>query len=112
MTTDYNDGNWHGWNGGECPVHPMSKVEGLEASGGQWVALANGNDWQLFRGAFRVVKPYVAPTEYSGECYAYHYTNLAPTLCGDTPLAKSMPGKWTATHTNGKLSKITWEATE
>ena len=24
---DYNDGNWHGWNGGECPVHPKSMVE-------------------------------------------------------------------------------------
>ena len=21
---DYNDGNWHGWDGGECPVHPES----------------------------------------------------------------------------------------
>lgn len=25
--TDYNDGNWHGWNGGECPVHPKTLVE-------------------------------------------------------------------------------------
>lgn len=24
--TDYNDGKWHGWNGGECPVHPDSLV--------------------------------------------------------------------------------------
>lgn len=24
--TDYNDGNWHGWNGGECPVHRDSVV--------------------------------------------------------------------------------------
>ena len=23
---DYNDGNWHGWNGGECPVHPDSEI--------------------------------------------------------------------------------------
>ena len=27
--TDYNDGNWHGWNGGECPVHPKSEVEAV-----------------------------------------------------------------------------------
>ena len=27
--TDYNDGNWHGWNGGECPVHPRSVVEAV-----------------------------------------------------------------------------------
>ena len=25
--TNYNDGKWHGWNGGECPVHPNTKVE-------------------------------------------------------------------------------------
>lgn len=27
--TDYNDGMWHGWNGGECPVHPKSEVEAV-----------------------------------------------------------------------------------
>lgn len=27
--TDYNDEKWHGWNGGECPVHPMSLVEAV-----------------------------------------------------------------------------------
>ena len=25
--TSYNDGKWHGWNGGECPVHPETEVE-------------------------------------------------------------------------------------
>jgi hypothetical protein len=25
--TDYNDGEWHGWNGGECPVDPRAWVE-------------------------------------------------------------------------------------
>ena len=25
--TDYNDGKWHGWNGGECPVHPESELK-------------------------------------------------------------------------------------
>lgn len=24
---DYNDGQWHGWNGKECPVHPKSMIE-------------------------------------------------------------------------------------
>lgn len=23
---DYNDGNWHGWDGGECPVHPKTMI--------------------------------------------------------------------------------------
>lgn len=26
--TDYNDGEWHEWAGGPCPVHPKSKIEG------------------------------------------------------------------------------------
>ena len=26
---DYNDGKWHLWNGGECPVHPKSEVEAV-----------------------------------------------------------------------------------
>lgn len=25
--TNYNDGKWHGWNGGKCPVHPESIVQ-------------------------------------------------------------------------------------
>jgi hypothetical protein len=25
--TDYNDGEWHEWNGGECPVDPRAWVE-------------------------------------------------------------------------------------
>lgn len=25
---NYNDGEWHGWNGGECPVHPKTEIEG------------------------------------------------------------------------------------
>ena len=27
--TNYNDGNWHIWNGGECPVHPKTEVEAV-----------------------------------------------------------------------------------
>ena len=25
---NYNDGNWHKWEGGPCPVHPQSEIEG------------------------------------------------------------------------------------
>ncbi len=63
--TDYNDGNWHGWNGGECPVHPESMVvvtfnDGEEYKGfhaDKWI-------WDSDRDkivAFRVTKPYVEP---------------------------------------------------
>jgi len=24
---NYNDGKWHGWDGGECPVHPETVVD-------------------------------------------------------------------------------------
>lgn len=27
VMTNYNDGKWHGWNGGECPVHADSLIE-------------------------------------------------------------------------------------
>lgn len=66
--TDYNDGKWHGWNGGECPVHPESVV--------QFVAKLNAgtlNEWSADQCdwdsasnpiiAFRVVKPCREPRE-------------------------------------------------
>ena len=70
--TDYNDGKWHGWNGGECPVHPKSVVEvryedssynGIDQGKGLdygWIKFANK------RGicAFRVVKEYREPREF------------------------------------------------
>lgn len=29
---NYNDGNWHGWAGGECPVHPESEIQAVRGS--------------------------------------------------------------------------------
>ena len=43
--TGYNDGKWHGWNGGECPVHPKSRVQGLEPVGVFWTADAEACHW-------------------------------------------------------------------
>jgi len=69
--TNYNDGNWHGWIGGECPVHPKSLVE--------WVHVCELDEWSLgvqekmeagqlgFSEeiiAFRVVKEYREPREF------------------------------------------------
>lgn len=59
--TDYNDGKWHGWNGGERPVHPDSVIEaaygdGIEedrAKGFAW-SHREGNSYNLV--AFRVTK--------------------------------------------------------
>ena len=69
--TDYNDGNWHGWNGGECPVHPESVIDAVwpstmddkksyrdarKAKDFPWIV---GGAWVPF--LFRVTKPYVEP---------------------------------------------------
>ena len=76
--TNYNDGLWHGWNGGECPVDPQSEVEWMSLGGGNTVA-AGALDWSLSAGqplvAFRVVKEYREPRElwhlldHNGEVY-------------------------------------------
>ena len=65
----YITGQWYGWNGGECPVHPKSKVEvrlcNPAEEFGDMTDIADGWDW-VFRGSsgivsFRVVTPYVEP---------------------------------------------------
>lgn len=59
--TDYNDGNWHGWNGGECPVHPESLIELRTPSGYHETDRKAGiTEWASPR-LFRVTKPYVEP---------------------------------------------------
>ena len=32
---NYNDGNWHAWEGGKCPVHPQSIIEVIWSTRGQ-----------------------------------------------------------------------------
>jgi hypothetical protein len=67
---NYNDGNFHGWNGGECPVHPKSRVGGvgyvndnsLPSTLSNWAA--RDFDWEGFRGAFRVTKEHKEPREW------------------------------------------------
>lgn len=85
MVTDYNDGQWHGWNGGECPVHPETVVDTRHLKSGpinnseiySWAAKvteqAGWFDSECWAGidddkhnpivAFRVVKPYREPLE-------------------------------------------------
>jgi len=69
---DYNDGKWHGWNGGECPVHPKTEVDAVFGDGGfQPFIIGECLDWsgpeKLPRShvvAFRVVKEYREPREF------------------------------------------------
>jgi hypothetical protein len=68
---NYNNGNWWGWSGGECPVHPESVVEYIwhdtnqnRFGSMQMKAGYNENDerpaWpHIIR--FRVITPYVEP---------------------------------------------------
>ena len=69
---DYNDGKWHGWNGGECPVHPDSFVDVLYDDDykivGGTAGMKNGVRWvHNWDGrkiiAFRVIKEYKEPRE-------------------------------------------------
>jgi hypothetical protein len=72
--TNYNDGLWHGWNGGECPVHEDSTVEGIYLNGGKptdespVIDYAGQFDWRREEVfdlvAFRVVKEYREPREF------------------------------------------------
>jgi hypothetical protein len=67
--TDYNDGSWHGWNGGECPVHPDSEVEAMYISASQIAVIHDKRRARRFVWdapvssviAFRVTKPYREP---------------------------------------------------
>lgn len=68
--TNYNDGKWHGWNGGECPVHPKTVVEVVylfagepfketyEASVWDWTATVD----PVIN--FRVIKEHKVPREF------------------------------------------------
>ncbi len=86
--TDYNDGKWHGWNGGTWPegVHQNSMVEAyyridayeddLTIQGAFAAGAAYGRSWPDIV-AFRVVKPYREPrviwvNEYSSGALAPH----------------------------------------
>ena len=80
--TDYNDGKIHGWNGGDCPVHPETVVEywlraGVE--GGRHEA--DGLLWGHSKSAgdiiaFQVVKEHREPkTIWVNEYPAGHSTN-------------------------------------
>lgn len=65
--SDYNNGQIHGWNGGDCPVHPHTVVSVWKRSwSGAWSGKAGNVCWD--HGdcvsdiiAFQVVKQYVEP---------------------------------------------------
>lgn len=70
--TNYNDGKWHGWNGGECPVHPDTVVDVVFDSASKkpfYRHAANNIYWENSIGpsdiiAFRVIKEHRGPREF------------------------------------------------
>jgi hypothetical protein len=72
--TNYDDGKWHGWNGGECPVHPETVVQMVwqfskgdirpgKVNGRAKEYIWEGNDSGNIV-AFRVIKEYREPREF------------------------------------------------
>lgn len=91
--TNCNDGKWHGWDGGEYPVHPESVVEAVfTGSFGTMkdVREAGLHIWGKGTHAFRVVKEYKEPREFwvnvygDGETYTYTSKESADECADDS----------------------------
>jgi len=62
--TNYNDGQWHGWSGGECPVHEQSIGNLTYYDGTVYKNVRmSGFDWQQPL-LFRVTKEHKEPREF------------------------------------------------
>ena len=113
--TDYNDGKWHGWDGGKCPVHPKSRVDYVwhdprnEAAGCDADREAIEECIPQLAWAhvvkFRVVKAYREPRE----CWSYgahiHDTE-AEAIEFRTQVATSNPGKGYENHPITKWREV------
>lgn len=60
--TDYNDGSWHAWSGGECPVHPKSEIHAIYQDGNSPMVFEGIAEIKHWTGGnpfiFRVTKEY------------------------------------------------------
>ena len=86
---NYNDGTIHGWNGGDCPVHPNTVVHCWLRSASAGIAKAGELEWKhrsdinmLDIVAFQVIKEYVETktiwvNEYKSGDVAYHTKEAA-----------------------------------
>ena len=78
--TNYNDGEWHRWDGGECPVHPESVVEVLcERHGILSDHLADNVYWRIGTSiiAFRVTKEHKEPREFWAKMYGEAWCHVS-----------------------------------
>lgn len=95
---NYNDGKIHGWNGGDCPVHPNTVVHcwlrsasaGKEEAGElEWKHRSDINMLDII--AFQVVKEYKEPktiwvNEYKTGPLAYNTKEEAETFASRTAM--------------------------
>lgn len=93
--TDYNDGKWHGWNGGECPVHRESKIWYASTHNGEAGPIIAGKlDWgnkplhnyQII--AFRVVESHREPREF------WLRISKCGEACGTDKAVGNPPSNW------------------
>ena len=84
----YTEGQWYGWNGGECPVHPETVVDVIrETSKGHVVSYYKrcacewcwSSDDEQPIGAFRVIKHHIEKkviwvNEYYDICWSAYET--------------------------------------
>lgn len=99
---DYNDGKIHGWNGGDCPVHPQSVVRYWLREGllGHDLALEMGWEWEDSFAeydiiAFQVTKQYVEPktiwaNEYRHDIFVYTNKEAAESGAGVSAIRKAV----------------------
>jgi hypothetical protein len=63
--TNYNDGKWHRWSGGKCPLYPKTRVEAILTRDVKPVSgMASAFTWDHENDpilAFRVTEEYVEP---------------------------------------------------
>ena len=89
--TNYNDGKWHSWNGGECPVHRKTVVDALFRSGeAHHSILGEHLDWSgpdilpfSHVAAFRVIKEHREPREFWIDVRGIAWTD--PRFAADAP---------------------------
>ena len=93
--SDYNNGQIHGWNGGECPVHPETQVKSWLRCGAVYYGFGNSTGWGHDGGdhdiiAFQVVKACVEPkviwvNEYNTGFYSPYLTKEEAVKMANSP---------------------------
>lgn len=114
---DYNNGDWWGWNGGECPVDTRSKVDvvfGGQTEQPYYNHFAANVFWEIGAGpsdiiAFRVTKPYVETSGPIETKTAAWRGNLTGNIYSSEQHYKCIKGTMTTTTQDGKCIRVVWE---